>query len=76
METHILLFFVALFCLIVYLARILVFIIFTGKRFHLLSLSLAKTRRTNVASKHRVRGERKSQRRESQKQEEAVRELS
>ena len=63
METHILLFFIALFCLIVYLARILVFIIFTGKRFHLLSLS-----RENASNKRRVqtqssRREKKSEKR-------------
>ena len=66
METHILLFFIALFCLIVYLARILIFIIFTGKLFHF-SVSREKTRRKNVAPPHTEFEEREKVREESHK---------
>ena len=48
METHILLFFIALFCLIVYLARILIFIIFTGK------LSFTSLSQKNASKKRRA----------------------
>ena len=62
METHILLFFIALFCLIVYLARILIFIIFTGK------LSFTSLSRKNASKKRRApkqssRREKKSEKR-------------
>ena len=62
METHILLFFIALFCLIVYLARILIFIIFTGK------LSFTSLSRRNASKKRRApkqssRREKKSEKR-------------
>ena len=64
METHILLFFIALFCLIVYLARILIFIIFTGK-LSFTSLSLAKKRVEKTSRPHTQssRREKKSEKR-------------
>ena len=61
METHILLFFIALFCLIVYLARILIFIIFTGKLFH---FSLSREKRVEKTSRPHTQSSRREKKSE------------